>query len=109
AVLKTDLFQRLGYGNNHDLIERVLEEAGLSRPSKQGIARSKEAAVSAALRAHFVIVCPRGDCQAEALHDGRVIAAAAAPSFCAICGGSSNGRAVDDMVGALKAAGMCRL
>lgn len=111
AIAKPDLFRRLGYGGAYDLLELVLEEEGLSRPSKPNIAVSKTEAVRAALARRFVIVCGRGDCQAEAaaLQDDRIPVPASTREECAICGGSANARAVDEMVRAMRDAGLRRL
>lgn len=59
----------------------------------------------------FVLVCSRGDCRAETadVADGRVIVAAATQDECAICGGSANARAVDEMVAVMRAVGLSRL
>ena len=110
VVLKEDLYVDLGYGSGYDLIETRLEQAGLTRPDKSGIAREKEGAVAEVLTAHFIRVCTRGDCKAEAKkQDSRIGLAAASHSDCEICGGSINARAVDDMVEALNRAGRSRL
>ena len=37
AVSKADLFARLGYGGSYELLEEVLEDAGLSRPDKENM------------------------------------------------------------------------
>lgn len=111
AISKSELFRRLGYGGSFDLLELVLEEAGLSRPSKPNISPDKVASVSALLAERFVPVCGRGDCKEEAAEPGgdRIAVPASAPAHCGICQGSSNARAVDEMVRALRGAGLGRL
>lgn len=111
VVSKAELFTRLGYGASHDLLEAALEEAGLSRPDRSNISAAKADAVREALSERFVIVCSRGDCQAEGAEtaDGRTLVLASSPDECAVCGGSANARAVDRMVAALTRAGSARL
>jgi hypothetical protein len=111
TIPKAALFERLGYGGSHDLLEAALADAGLSRPAKSGIAAAKADAVAALLADRFVPVCGRGDCQAdaEAAGDARTTVAAATAADCAMCQGSSNARAVDALVAALHDAGLNRL
>lgn len=111
AIAKTDLFIALGYADGHDLMEMVLEEAGLSRRAKPAISLAKREAVAALLEARFMAVCGRGDCKAEvaAGDDLRVAVAAATPADCEICHGSSNAKAVEDLVAAFRGAGLQRL
>jgi len=111
AVTKAELFHRLGYGGAYGVLEEALEEAGLSRPSKPKISATKIEAVRAALAARFVIVCSRGDCQAEIqdLADDRIPVPASSRDECAVCGGSANARAIDEMVRSMKGAGLSRL
>ncbi len=112
AISKRELFARLGYGGGYELLDAALEENGLSRPSKGAISGTKEAAVADLLADRFLAVCSRGDCQAEAhehLDGGRTIVPAVSSAHCEICGGSSNARAVDEMVEALTRVGMHRL
>ena len=105
------MFLRLGYGGSYDRLEEALQDAGLSRPDKQNIAPDKEGAVREALAERFVLVCSRGDCQAEVAEvaDGHVTIPAATQEECAVCGGSANARAVDEMIAALQAADLTRL
>lgn len=111
AIVKTDLFRELGYADGHDLMELVLEEAGLSRPAKPAISVAKRETVASLLRDHFIAVCGRGDCKAEvaAGDDQRIPVTAATPANCEICRGSSNAKAVDDLVAAFHNAGLTRL
>jgi hypothetical protein len=111
SLAKSELFLTLGYGDGHELLERALEEAGLSRPDKTGIAAAKLAEVRRILAGRFSAVCSRGDCRKEAAEeaDGRTVVLASSQEECAICGGSANQRAVDAMVAALEAADMSRL
>lgn len=111
ALPKGELFRELGYGGSHDLLESALEDAGLSRRSKQAIAADKREAVAAVLDERFIAVCARGDCQtgARASGDERVVVAAASPAQCELCSGTPNARAVDEMVDAMCRAGLRRL
>lgn len=111
VVRKADLFLALGYAPPHDPLERALEDGGLSRPDKSNIARSKVDAVRELLAERFVPVCSRGDCRRDILADAddRMVVPASSPDECAICGGSANARAVDQMIAALDAAGVRRL
>lgn len=111
AIVKTDLFRELGYADGHDLMELVLEEAGLSRPAKPGISLAKREAVAELLVKRFVPVCGRGDCKAEIAEadDPRIPVTASNPAICEICHGSSNAKAVDDLVAAFESAGLERL
>jgi len=107
AIRKSDLFLRLGYAGPYDGLERVLEEAGLSRATRTSISAAKAPEVERLLAERFVPVCGRGDCRTLAADGTRGVVTAASPAQCEICRGSSNARAVDAMVQALRAAG-CR-
>lgn len=111
AMPKAELFRRLGYEGCHDQLEEALAEVGLSRPEKQNISPEKEGAVRDVLGDRFLLVCSRGDCLAEAeeVSDGHVLVPATTQDECAICGGSANARAVDEMVTAMREAGLTRL
>jgi len=110
SILKTDLFERLGYGPPYEPHELVLEEAGLSRPEKTGIALWKAGEVAATLGDRLVAVCSRGDCQNEVSGESeRVAVSALAQGDCAFCGGSTNARAVELMVKAWTKAGLSKL
>jgi hypothetical protein len=111
SIAKSELFSQLGYGGAYDLLEGALEEAGLSRASRSNIAATKAGAVHDALAARFVIVCSRGDCQSmvDTVAGGRTALPPASQDDCAVCGGSSNARAVDDMVEAMLQAGLKKL
>jgi hypothetical protein len=109
TIAKAALFETLGYGGSHELLDQRLEAGGLSRASRPNISAAKAERVSALLAAHFVAVCARGDCQAVAADDERIIVAAASAAHCSVCHGSSNARAVDELVAALHAAGMRKL
>lgn len=111
AIAKTDLFRELGYADGHDLMDLLLEEAGLSRTAKPAISLAKRETVAKLLREHFVAVCGRGDCKAEIAANGdqRIAVTAANPANCEVCHGSSNAKAVDDLVAAFRDAGLSRL
>lgn len=111
SILKADLFRELGYADGYDLMESALESAGLSRPAKSGISLAKRDAVAELLEERFVAVCGRGDCKAEIAESDemRIAVAAASQADCIVCGGSSNARAVDDLVKAMHEAGLRRL
>ncbi len=111
AVDKAELLRSLGYGDSLAKIDPLLEEAGLSNPSKRGIDPAKQARLREIVETHFLLVCNRGDCRERArrLQGDRSLALAADGTWCAICGGSANQAAVDRMVGACCAAGWTRL
>lgn len=111
AIAKTDLFLELGYADGHDLMDLVLEEAGLSRTSKVAISAAKRDAVATLLNEHFIAVCGRGDCKAEFLesNDRRERVSAASSALCEVCQGSSNARAIEELVSAYNSAGLRRL
>ncbi len=108
---KADLFRELGYADRHGALDAALEEAGLSRPSKQRISREKAPAVRDLLRERFGLCCGRGDClqRIEALLGGRGVVRATEQALCEVCGGSVNRAAVDEMVGAMARARLRRL
>lgn len=111
AIPKTDLFLELGYADGHDLMDLVLEEAGLSRTTKSAITNAKRDAVASLLHERFIAVCGRGDCKAESAETDqiRLPVTAATPAKCEICHGSSNAKAVDDLVTAFHRVGLRRL
>lgn len=111
VIVKSELFRRLGYNGEHKLMEMLLEDAGLSRPSKTRISVEKIDQVAELLAEHFIAVCSRGDCKAAANDpaETRIIVPATMPADCEICQGSINAKAVDEMVQALRAARRTRL
>lgn len=111
TVLKTDLFRALGYNGSYDLMELILEEEGLSRPTKQRISVAKIDRVAEILAEHFIAVCTRGDCKAEVNdpEEVRIVVPATTPMNCEICQGSINAKAVDEMVRALQGANVRRM
>lgn len=111
AIAKADLFLELGYADGHVLMDRALEEAGLSRTTKSGISLAKLDEVTTLLQQRFIAICARGDCKAEFVEtdDPRTPVAATSPARCEICRGSSNAKAVDDLVAAFHLAGLRRL
>lgn len=111
TIAKTALFQELGYAGPWEPLECALEEAGLSRRSKQRISRLKVDAVREVLRARFALVCGRGDCMARAgqILGGRQPALAVRQADCEVCGGSVNRAMMDRMVAALDRARLRRL
>jgi hypothetical protein len=102
-VTKRSLAHELGYGGDMAALDAVLLSAGVSRPEKPNISRGKQRAVAELIAEHFVLVCSRGDCQADAVGDDRTPVHAWLPSFCEICGGSRVSAAVRDMQAACKA------
>lgn len=108
---KAALLRDLGYGGDMDLAEVALQEAGFTNPRKPNIHLAKTEAVRRVLEEQFVLVCSRGDCKQEAaaVRDGRSVVPASAPHHCEFCGGSSNQRAVDEMLRACRARGWTRL
>lgn len=111
TIAKTALFRELGYAGPWEPLDRALEEAGLSRRTKQRISRLKVDAVREVLRARFALVCGRGDCAARVgeILAGREPALAVRQADCEVCGGSVNRAGVDRMVAALDRARFRRL
>jgi hypothetical protein len=111
TIAKMALFRELGYAGPWEPLELALEEAGLSRRSKQRISRLKTEAVREVLRARFALLCGRGDCATRAgeILAGRLPALAVRQADCEVCGGSVNRAAVDRMVAALNRARFRRL
>jgi hypothetical protein len=108
---KADLYRSLGFGGDTAPYDRLLAEAGLTNPRKTRISTDKADAVRRILEAGFIPVCQRGDCQAAArsLGDHRQPVPAADQSSCAVCGGSINAAAVDEMVAAARRVGWSKL
>lgn len=108
---KSHLYATFGFGGDPSPYDAALAEAGLSNASKRRILASKSPEVERILRARFVPVCGRGDCQAAAAtkRNGRVIAPASVPEACVICGGGPNVRSVERMVESCRAIGWTRL
>lgn len=111
AIAKTDLFLELGFADGYDLMDLALEKAGLSRTTKPGISTAKREAVATLLHERFIAVCGRGDCKAEIaeVNDRRTPVSAATPADCEICRGSSNAKAIEDLITACRKAGLRRL
>ncbi len=108
---KVALLRDLGYGGDMAPVEAALHEAGLSNPRKANIHASKTDAVRKVIEERFLLVCARGDCRQEAAaaQDGRAVAAASVQAHCEFCGGSSNERAVKQMLEACRRRGWRRL
>jgi hypothetical protein len=92
-----------------EALEEALREAGLSRPEKRNVSTAKRHAVAALIAERFLLVCRRGDCQAEARGDERTAAPASSPEFCEVCGGSPVSAALREMAEACAAASLRRL
>ncbi len=91
--------------------ERALAElcrCGLTRPGKVRIAESKRQRVDEVLAAAFVRVCLKPACKRHAARHSREPVAVSA-EHCEVCTGSDNRRAVDEMVEAMRRAGMTKL
>jgi hypothetical protein len=86
----------------------TLEASGLTRPGKTGISSTKEQRARNALRAALASYCGQARCQV--LLDGEdrrpIVVARRA---CEVCGGSNNQRAVREMIGACRDAGVDRM
>jgi hypothetical protein len=106
---KEKLARELGYGGAMDALEHALQEARLSRPEKRNISPAKRASVAELIAERFLLVCRRGDCQAETRDDDRMVVAASSPEFCEVCGGSPVSASLRTMVDACQTAGIRRL
>ena len=105
-----DLLDRLGFSGSNEAVARAaLEEASLTRPGKQRIARAKEGRVTTLLRERYRLVCTRCQPGAGATAGARVVLLAARPGDCELCGGSENRVAVDRLCAALLQRGLRRL
>ncbi len=104
---KADLYRDLGFGGETAAYDLILSEAGLTNPRKTRIHTDKSLQVQRVLKNHFMRVCNRGDCKAQAGHrqDGRTITPASGQSMCEVCSGSVNRAAVDKMVQACESIG----
>lgn len=88
----------------------VLEEEGLTRPGKQGMAATKLARAREILNAKFVRVCGNDDCvqmAQETAPDREPLVVM--DTSCAYCGGSNNRRAARQAVRLMRARGIERL
>jgi len=106
-VAIADLLEGLGLTGEDAVVgRRILEEAGVTNPRKQRIAVAKAGAAQAALDARLTRVCHA--CRVRAVCDGRTVVQVPSEA-CTVCGGSSNRRAVDEMVEACARSGVRRL
>jgi hypothetical protein len=108
---KRELLRQLGFAGDMAPYDAALREADLSRAEKTRISEAKRERVREVLEARFLRMCARGDCQAAAaaLGDPRQRVAASEQSFCEICGGSADRKALAAMAGACAARGVQRL
>lgn len=86
----------------------ALEDAGVTRPGKQGISSLKLERAREVLDAAIARVCGRPQCVELLETDGRAVVEVARHA-CEICGGSNNQGAIRDMVGACRDAGIGRV
>lgn len=110
-VLKAELFECLGYADQHDALNACLAQAGLTNARKARIDTSKQERVAALVETMCVRVCTRGDCQACAAELGRNRAQvrATGASFCEVCNGSASTYSHASMQNACRRAGWSRL
>jgi len=103
------LLDDLGYGTPElrAAARTVLEADGLTRPGKQRIAAAKREPARAALAAAVVAAC--ADCAPAAAEDAARRVVVVEPERCAICGGSSNERAIGALEAACADAGVRRV
>ena len=87
------------------IARRALEDAGLTREGKTGIAGDKRAKALALLAEKFVVVCGPA-CRALAPAGRRPVTSA---GHCEVCGGSNNRRAMLAAARALRVAGVKRV
>lgn len=104
----SELLSARGFvGENEIRALESLYRAKLTRPGKVRIAVNKITAVDEVLGAAFVRHCRKTDCK-PSCSDARLAVLVPAP-HCEFCGGSDNRRAVEEMVAAIKAAGLQKL
>jgi hypothetical protein len=110
-VDKVALYRELGFAGDTAPYERVLREAGLSRPERPRISLAKRERIRQLLEGRFFRICGRGDCQARgpSIAGERAPVLASSSEFCEICGGSADRAAIEAMARAFTDAGMRRL
>jgi hypothetical protein len=109
SLPKERLARELGYGGEMSLLDAELEAAGLSRRDRPNIATAKRGAVAELIADRFLLVCRRGDCQAEVSGDDRRVVPPSRPELCEMCGGSRVSAALRDMVAACQAGRTLRI
>ncbi len=89
----------------------VLEENGLTRPGKRGIAAEKAPRARGLLASHFLLLCGNAECAriAAGANTGRRDVVEGAQSACEVCGGSNNRRAAQLLTRRLKSERVERL
>ncbi len=109
--LKADLFRRIGFGGDPDLLDAILIAAGVTTGRKPRILSSKQDQVRDLMNKSFILVCSRGDCRdsATSLAKGRTLAVASLTEHCECCGGSASAAALERMVQACHSAGIGRI
>ena len=108
TVAFSDLLSSYGFeGDAAALAFDRLCERGLTRRGKKGIAASKMDAVDRAFAEDFARHCRKSTCQPLAAD--RRVPVLVSPAHCQSCGGSENRRAVEEMVTAMRGAGLVNL
>ena len=104
----SDLLSLYGFeGDASALALERLCERGLTRRGKKGIAASKMDAVDRASAEDFARHCQKPACLPPATD--RRIRVRVSAAHCQSCGGSENRRAVEEMVAAMRGAGLTKL
>jgi hypothetical protein len=102
-----DLLDELGLsGDDAATARRILEQEGLTNPRKRRISLTKVGAAESLLDARLQRVCH--SCRGRARADGRTVVEVPRAA-CPVCAGSSNRRAVDELVEACRRAHVGRL
>lgn len=103
-----DLLSSRGFRG--EAVKLALDELcrhGLTRPGKSRIAVAKIESVDNVLGAAFRRHCKKPACRPVGRNGRRDVLVSA--EYCEVCGGSDNRRAVDDMLTAMRRAGLMRL
>ncbi len=109
-LLIIDLLRAEGFQKPHAqaAARAALEEAGLTRPGKQGMADEKLERARDAIGARLVRHCSDPACTDAVVDDGR-IPVEVERAHCSVCSGSNNTRALRRMAAACQAAGVRRV
>lgn len=107
-IALSELLSSRGFeGDGAELALDELRRLGLTRRGKRRIAASKLGAVAAALNAAFRRVCAKTECGRIA--DPARLEIRVSEEHCEVCGGSDNRRAIEEMLAAMRRAGLTKL
>lgn len=90
--------QGYGLAASKQLARGALEGAGLTRSGKQRLSTEKLARAQHVLDEQFFLHCSSADCMAFAKGTGKVLVACEPRTACGRCGGSTNQRAVTELL-----------